>query len=65
MPTGLPLLLQHVLQHAPALPAAGSTAVQAWALRGQLEGMRAAPPKWRNEPYGWTSAKRALKQSGG
>ena len=21
-------------------------------------------PKWRNEPYGWTSAKRALKQRG-
>lgn len=22
-------------------------------------------PKWRNEPYGWTSAKRALKQNRG
>lgn len=39
----LPLLVQHVLQQAPALPAAGPATVQAQALRGQLEGARAAP----------------------
>lgn len=41
--TDLPLLVQHLLQQAPALPAAGSAAMQAQALRGQLEGAQAAP----------------------
>lgn len=40
---GLPLLVQHFLQQASALPVASPTAVQARALRGQREGAQAAP----------------------
>lgn len=39
----VPLLVQHVLQEAPAFPTAGPAAVQARALCGQLEGAQAAP----------------------
>lgn len=35
--------MQHLLQQAPALPAAGPAAMQAWALSRQLESAQASP----------------------